>query len=39
MELEYQIKYSKVRKTANITVERDRRVVVTVPEKTSIEKN
>ena len=38
MELEYQIKYSKVRKTANITVERDRRVVVTVPEKTSIEK-
>lgn len=38
MELAYEIKYSSVRKTVNITVERDRRIVVTAPEKTSIEK-
>jgi predicted metal-dependent hydrolase len=38
MELAYEIKYSKVRKTVNITVERDRRIVVTAPQNTSIEK-
>lgn len=37
MEFEYQVKYSK-RKTLNITVERDRTIVVRAPENTPIEK-
>jgi predicted metal-dependent hydrolase len=37
MHLEYEIKYSK-RKTLNITVERDRRIIVRAPENLSTEK-
>ena len=37
MQLDYQIKYSK-RKTLNITVERDRRIVVHSPENLSADK-
>ena len=37
MHLEYEIKYSK-RKTLNITVERDRKIIVRAPENLSTEK-
>lgn len=37
MQLEYEIKYSK-RKTLNITVERDRRIIVRAPENLSLQK-
>ncbi len=37
MEVAYEIKYSK-RKTLNITVERDRRVIVRAPAHLSVEK-
>lgn len=37
MKLEYEVKFSK-RKTLNITVERDRRIVVSAPEGLSLEK-
>ena len=37
MQFEYEIKYSK-RKTLNITVERDRKIIVRAPENTSEKK-
>ena len=37
MQFEYEIKYSK-RKTLNITVERDRKIIVRAPENTSAQK-
>src|SRR5690349_19742968 len=37
MQLEYEIKYSK-RKTLNITVERDRKIIVRAPENLSLQK-
>ena len=37
MQFEYEIKYSK-RKTLNITVERDRKIIVRAPENTSVQK-
>jgi predicted metal-dependent hydrolase len=37
MQFEYEIKYSK-RKTLNITVERDRKIIVRAPENTSPQK-
>jgi hypothetical protein len=37
MKFEYEVKYSK-RKTLNITVERDRKIIVRAPENTSVQK-
>ena len=37
MQFEYEVKYSK-RKTLNITVERDRKIIVRAPENTSLQK-
>jgi predicted metal-dependent hydrolase len=37
MQFEYEVKYSK-RKTLNITVERDRKIIVRAPEHTSLQK-